>query len=106
MHSNYIKILLFAFVYLTGRISLITYYNIGEEEKRFINYQAFSQSNINEASRAFQKEKQTPSIIRKKVNDYFFYREVFVLRFPLPQNSSGVSPEVYNGHHIDPPKLA
>jgi hypothetical protein len=106
MRSRYIKILLFAFVYLTGRISLVTHYNIGEEDKRFINFQAFPQNISNETSVAFQKEKQTPSLIRKKVNDYFFYRDVFVLRFPIPKNSLKASLPVYNGHYIDPPKLA
>ena len=106
MSHNYPKILLFVLFYLLGRVSLVTHYTIGEEDKRFINYQTLPHHYVCENSIAFKKEKQAPAVKRKYQINLFANYTLVNLRFRLPPNVFPDTFFIYSGHYIDPPKLA
>jgi|ERR1041384_1914973 hypothetical protein len=103
--KDYAKII-FAVLYLSGRICLMSCFSFSNEDKKFINLINLPQYSYTPAKTAIQNERLTPSVIRNKKDIQIFYP-----RFSPEKNSSISSPFFirsipYFGQFIDPPKLS
>ncbi|MEP7169537.1 MAG: hypothetical protein ABI855_09235 [Bacteroidota bacterium] len=97
--------LLFVWLYITGRICMVSTYTIGQENVRDIKNRLLPQTLLVETSTTFKNEKKIPAILRKKA----FLKSNFIagiFQDPLSTVLYQISQTVYHGSYIDPPKLA
>jgi hypothetical protein len=97
--------ILLVWLYITGRICMVSTYTIGQESVRDIKNRLLPQNVLVETPSTIQKEKRIPAILRKKT----FVKSGFITGISQYSVSTGfyqTSQTAYHGSYIDPPKLA
>jgi hypothetical protein len=103
MNKKYLKILFFIFIYLLGRVCMVSHITSDTEEKRYIYCQLIPQNISGEITAAFQKEERTAGHVRSSHFNSSALNNNAAIKYFIPANELFYSYAFYEGSYIEPP---
>jgi hypothetical protein len=103
MDHKYIKILFFIFIYLLGRVCMVSHITSDRECQRYIYCQLIPQNITSEITPAFQKEERAAGLVRNSDFNSSALNNNAAIKFFIPANELFYSYAFYEGSYIEPP---